>query len=169
MSIAVMSRVWEESKFRGSNLLCLLALADWSNDDGWSWYGIDRLSGKVRLERRQTINVIENLEETHELFVHRNLGPHGTNLYWVAIGVQSFTPPPEILGLEIVRPPTYRGSTAVRGAILRRGIAPNTLLNITEEESDSSPLTDRVQGSAPLHRKRSLRELIQERKRGEKG
>lgn len=149
-----MSRVWKKSQFRGSDLLCLLALADWANDDGWTWYGIDRIAQKIRLERRSTIYVFDKLAKGMELVIHKNVGPAATNLYWVAVGVQSFSPPPAILGLTVVEAPTYRGSTVVRGAKFSRGISPNTSLNVIDEggdkkEGESVASEDSVQPIAP--------------------
>lgn len=83
MSIKVMSRVWEKSHQKGSALLCLLALADWSDDDGVSWYGINKLQNKLRLSERETQRLVKALTETNELFVAWNGGPKGTNLYIV--------------------------------------------------------------------------------------
>ncbi len=37
MSIRVMTAVWEESRAGGVALLCLLALADHADDEGWCY------------------------------------------------------------------------------------------------------------------------------------
>lgn len=87
MSVKIMSRVWENSKQKGSPLLMLLALADFSADDAPAWCGLKKLSEKTRLTKRQTINLIKALDTTRELYVAKNMGPHGTNLYFVTIGI----------------------------------------------------------------------------------
>jgi hypothetical protein len=154
MSIAVMSQVWEKSKFRGTDLLCLLALADWADDEGYSWHNIDNLASKIRVTRRQTIKILNKLSTEMELVVHRNVAWKGANLYWVAVGVNSWTPPPEILGLTVLEPPTYRGSTLVRGALLESPSSPESSLTVIDDGddnkvSDSSPPEDSVKPPTP--------------------
>ncbi len=154
MSIAVMSQVWKKSKFRGTDLLCLLALADWADDDGYSWHNIDNLATKIRVTRRQTIKITNKLSTEMELVVHRNVAWKGANLYWVAVGVNSWTPPPEILGLTVTEPPIYRGSTLVRGALLESPSSPESSLTVIDDgddkkEGQSSPPESKVQRRTP--------------------
>ena len=144
MSIKVMSRVWDRSKFRGTDLLCLLALADWADDDGYSWHNIDNLADKIRVTRRQTIKILNKLSTDMELVVHRNVAWKGANLYWVAVGVNSWTPPPEILGLTVAEPPIYRGSTLVRGALLESQSSPESSLTVIDDGDDN-----KVEQSSP--------------------
>lgn len=69
MSIKCMSKVWDESKQKGSNLLVLLALADFADDFGYCWPSIATIAAKARLSERQTIRIIQSLEEQGELLV----------------------------------------------------------------------------------------------------
>jgi len=74
MSIKVMTRVWEESKHKGSELLLLLAIADNARDDGHAWPGLSVLSGKTRLSRQTLSKKLENLVESGELYIHAQKG-----------------------------------------------------------------------------------------------
>lgn len=46
MSVRIMSLVWENFPAGGSDLLTLLALADWSNDQGGSLHPSIKVVGK---------------------------------------------------------------------------------------------------------------------------
>lgn len=49
MSIRTMSKVWECSQHSGSNLLMLLAVADFSDDDGMAFPAVEKLAKKCRM------------------------------------------------------------------------------------------------------------------------
>lgn len=68
MSIRVMSQVWEFAPVAGSELLALLALADWSDDDGRCYPGIAAIARKIRLQERQAQRVVHRLIDAG--FVH---------------------------------------------------------------------------------------------------
>lgn len=61
MSVKVLSRVWDDFPGHGSELLALLALADWSDDDGRCWPSITSISKKTRLSRSQTQRTVHSL------------------------------------------------------------------------------------------------------------
>jgi hypothetical protein len=79
MSIKIMTKVWDESKHRGSELLILLALADRANDDGLCWPGIADLMHRGRIARRQITNILNTLQASGELVLIRRSGK--PNLY----------------------------------------------------------------------------------------
>jgi hypothetical protein len=108
MSARVSGAVWGESRdgerlggsrHGGSTLLVLLALADFSHDDGGSIYpSISTLAQKTRLSERQVQRTIAILEKSGEVFVHRGAGPGGVNLYTInlkvlGVGGDKMTPP----------------------------------------------------------------------------
>jgi Helix-turn-helix domain len=108
MSARVSGAVWGESRdgerlggsrHGGSTLLVLLALADFSHDDGGSIYpSISTLAQKTRLSERQVQRTIAILEKSSEVFVHRGAGPGGVNLYTInlkvlGMGGDKMTPP----------------------------------------------------------------------------
>ena len=80
-----MSAVWKTSKASGSDLLMLLALADYANERGYCWPSIDTLAQKMRSNRATVMRVAKRLEKLGELYVlhRRNAG----NKYIVLLGV----------------------------------------------------------------------------------
>ncbi|MBU1223091.1 MAG: helix-turn-helix domain-containing protein [Gammaproteobacteria bacterium] len=64
MSIRVMTKVWDcPDVGGGSDLLALLALADWSDDEGRCWPSVAAVAKKIRLQPRQAQRVIHQLIE----------------------------------------------------------------------------------------------------------
>ncbi len=57
-----MSLVWDDTKFKGTELLCLLTLADHANDDGVCWPSYDRIARRARCSRRQAMRCVEHLK-----------------------------------------------------------------------------------------------------------
>lgn len=72
MSIKVMSLVWDKSRASGTDLLVMLAMADWGNDDGGSIYpSIPTLAKKLRLKDRATQYAVKRLIDSGEITVSR--------------------------------------------------------------------------------------------------
>jgi hypothetical protein len=71
MSIEVMTRVWKESKNKGTPLLLLLAVADHADELGFAWPGIVTLSQKIRMSHRHTRRMLLDVEASGELFIDR--------------------------------------------------------------------------------------------------
>lgn len=62
MSIKVSSLVWDKWPSGGSEMLCMLALADWCNDEGGSLYpSMATLAKKMRVSERQAQRVMRSL------------------------------------------------------------------------------------------------------------
>lgn len=62
MSIKVMNAVWANAEVSGSELLILLAMADFSNDDGGDIFpSMQTLARKARLSEPQARRVVQNL------------------------------------------------------------------------------------------------------------
>lgn len=113
-----MRDVWKFSPAKGSELLLLLAIADNANHHRMAWPGIDHLSDKTRLSRRQTQNLIRKLTDEGLITVHRNAGPKGVNLYEVIDPETTVRTGGEKIAPRKVR--TVQPSTA-GGAIQRQG------------------------------------------------
>lgn len=86
MAIDVMTRVWKQSKQKGSELLLLLGIADHCDDDGVCWPSIKKLAEKSRMSERQTQRNIDSLIENGELYVEKTVGRHNCNKYFVMTG-----------------------------------------------------------------------------------
>lgn len=80
MSIRVMNRVWESYPGGGAELLALLALSDWSDDEGNCWPSMASIAKKLRVSRSQAQRVTHNLIEQGVLLVtdNANGGAPGT-------------------------------------------------------------------------------------------
>ncbi|HBI8622146.1 TPA: helix-turn-helix domain-containing protein, partial [Escherichia coli] len=61
MAIKVMSLVWEGYPGGGSDLLAMLALADWSDDNGRCYPSMSSIATKTRLSRSQAQRVVHGL------------------------------------------------------------------------------------------------------------
>src|SRR5579859_2401768 len=72
MSIDVMTMVWKKYPNGGSALLALLALADWSDDEGLSFPSMSAISKKTRLSRSQAQRVVHGLIEENFVAVLEN-------------------------------------------------------------------------------------------------
>lgn len=91
MSIRTLTRVWESSRHAGTDLLMLLAIADFADDDGAAYPSVEKLARKCRMKPRNCQYILRVLTDSGELEIHQNQGPKGTNLYQVnlaALGVQ---------------------------------------------------------------------------------
>ena len=85
MSISVMTEVWARSTAQGRALLAMLAIADWSDDDGRAWPKVDKLAAKARVSTRTLSRLLAALEESGELEVPR--GPRSEERpYIVKVG-----------------------------------------------------------------------------------
>lgn len=62
MSIDVMTLVWRRAPYQGNTLLALLALADWSDDEGVSWPAVLTLAKKSRQSERNMQRVLHSLQ-----------------------------------------------------------------------------------------------------------
>jgi hypothetical protein len=85
MSISVMSRVWTYSKAERGDLLVMLAIADFANDDGDAWPSIKVLGTKSRIKERQVHYALNKLCRLGELEIVPNAGPNRCNLYRVLV------------------------------------------------------------------------------------
>lgn len=86
-----MSRVWESSQHAGSDLLMLLAIADFADDDGNAYPAVATLAKKCRMKPRNCQYILRTLEQSGELTIEANKGPGGLNRYRInfdALGVQ---------------------------------------------------------------------------------
>lgn len=78
-----MSFVWEHSQLGGTELLCLLAIADFADDRGIAYPSVATLAKKIRMSERNTHYLLSKLAQTDELSIDRNAGPKGCNVFRV--------------------------------------------------------------------------------------
>lgn len=84
MSVVVMSRVWEKSPQKGSNLLLTLALADSANHSGVGYAGIAYLKDRIRMSERNTERLMDSLEQSGEIFRRKGNG-RGVKTYFAVL------------------------------------------------------------------------------------
>jgi hypothetical protein len=90
MSFEALNAVWDRSTRRRTELLVLLAIADYVNaEKGVAWPGVPNLAKKARLSERQLQRIIRILERSGELQVSRAAGPGGTNLYSICLSAEN--------------------------------------------------------------------------------
>lgn len=95
MSVRTMAKVWELSRHGGTNLLMLLAIADFADDNGNAYPAVQTLAEKCRMKPRNAQVILGALRQSGELEVRPNEGPKGTNLYRITLasqGVQHSAP-----------------------------------------------------------------------------
>ena len=136
MSVEIMTRVWKHSKAKGGNLLILLAMADFSNDDGYAWPAMSTLAKKGRMTERNAQFCVRDLEKKlMELRVIRGQGPHGTNLF------QLITPE-DTLWVENISGENISGEN-ISGEKLRingvKPTSPNPSLDPSLKEKENIP------------------------------
>lgn len=81
MSVRCITQVLDLSQHAGTELLMLVVLADYSDDDGNSYPGVASLARKCRMSPRNANYILNALQASGELRVLKNEGPKGTNRY----------------------------------------------------------------------------------------
>ncbi|MEB3419925.1 helix-turn-helix domain-containing protein [Salipiger marinus] len=86
MSIKIMSQVWETGPEDRSELLVMLALADFSNDAGECWPSMKSIAAKARMTERGVQKILSRLEASGRISVQTGGGRHGCNVYKIHPG-----------------------------------------------------------------------------------
>ncbi|MGR9427728.1 helix-turn-helix domain-containing protein [Rhizobium leguminosarum] len=92
MSIAVMNTVWENGPDDRTEFMVLLALADWSDDKGNSWPGIEALAKKSRCSVRTAQITLNRLKDHGKtgiglIKIFPGAGPSGVNKYQINLAL----------------------------------------------------------------------------------
>lgn len=80
-----MARVWGHSRHGGTELLLMLAIADFADDEGNAYPAVGTLAEKCRMSSRNANHLLANLRESGELEIRLNEGPRGTNRYRIVL------------------------------------------------------------------------------------
>lgn len=75
MSVRALSRVWEHSQHGGTELLMLLAIADFANDEGTAYPAVTTLAAKCRMKPRNANLLLARLRKSGELNIEAGKGP----------------------------------------------------------------------------------------------
>jgi len=81
MSVRAITQVLDKSAHGGTELLMLIILADYSDDEGNSYPSVASLARKCRLKPRRANYILKALTDSGELRILKNEGPKGTNRY----------------------------------------------------------------------------------------
>ncbi|MBV8633990.1 MAG: helix-turn-helix domain-containing protein [Burkholderiaceae bacterium] len=130
MSIRIMSEVWQHSRAGGSELLCLLAIADFANDDGYAFPSVATLAVRIRKSERYAQYLLNKLVAAGELQIEPNAGRRGCNLYRVQAHQGPVQPASPAKPGSPVKPVSGRGATRCAKGV--NPIAPEPLLNHQE-------------------------------------
>lgn len=101
MSIAILAQIWENGPDSKSELLVLMALADFANGEGHCWPSLASIGKKARLKRRQLIILLQKLETDGWFTVRHRHDPSGRQtsssyqLNLVKVGGAKNAPSPE--------------------------------------------------------------------------
>ncbi len=165
MAVRVMHWVWEHAaEVQGNDLLVLLALADWANDDGICWPSIPRLATKARVSVRTAQYIVQRLEARGYVSIERGGGRRHPNHYRVhpPHGLMAQTPqPPHPSAPETMQSPhPSGGATPLRkGAGIAyngaRAAAPEPLSHPPTEPSGQSGAAFSSQHLLPQSRSRA--------------
>ena len=85
MSILVLTQVWKLSRHSGTDLLMMLAIADFADDDGQAFPSVPKLAKKCRTTPRHANRILASLRDSGELLVRVNAGPGGANRYRIVL------------------------------------------------------------------------------------
>jgi hypothetical protein len=137
MSIYCISKVWAHSRATESELIVLLAIADFADDAGYAYPSTATLAAKARISERTAQRAIRRLEQMGEITVDAQAGQRGCNLY------RLFTPAPASTPqAQGVTPVTPRGDTGDGGDKLT-GVTPVTPRGDTGDAKGVTPVTPR--------------------------
>jgi hypothetical protein len=89
VSIEISTRVWKQSRQKGTHKLFLLCLADHANGDGYCYPGIERIAEWCSVNERQGRRISADLQADGEIMVKVGGGRYGTNEYIITAGMDS--------------------------------------------------------------------------------
>lgn len=92
MSVRIMAQVWEHANSEGTELLVLLAMADFADDNGTCWPSMKAIAKRVRRSDRAVRSIIRNLEARGVLECPEKAGGRGrSNRYLIVIKAEAQT------------------------------------------------------------------------------
>src|SRR6201994_4267661 len=93
MSIRVMTAVWDHTPYEGGELLVLLALADWADDQGRCWPSVPAIAQKARMKERQVYNILRKVRADEVIHCESGGGRGKNTAYLINTAkIAGFTP-----------------------------------------------------------------------------
>lgn len=105
-----MATVWKFANYEGEKLLVLLALADWSNDEGVCWPSVSSIAKKARITERGARGILKVLISDGKVEILEQGGGRGNNtVYRLHVETLNTVPPlgAETLNVAATKPGTY--------------------------------------------------------------
>lgn len=163
-----MSAVWAASAAQSGDLLVLLAIADFCNDEGIAFPSVATLAKKARLSPRQVKRTLSRLQRMGELKVLKRTGPNRVNKYRILLGDK--LSPSEAAPVTLCHP---HGD--ISGTPMVTPMSPNPITNLREEKKEEEGAVETVDsgdsgevgkqhgnlGQVPEAVKRLVKEYIQ--------
>jgi hypothetical protein len=143
MSIKTMSRVWDQSQHSGSNLLILLAIADFSDDDGQAYPAVSKLAAKCRMSKRNAQDRLRELSESGELTILKNQGPPPKypNLFRINFGALGVKPAAPVKPTAPVQFDVSRGEAGCAAGVKPTAPKPSYNRQEPSEGAQDKPAT----------------------------
>jgi hypothetical protein len=147
MSFKITRAAIHNRKVSGTHKLVLIIIADHEGGEFGSWPSVQRIADIAGLKKRQTQNIIKDLEKMGEILVVRGDGHHGTNRYFVVNkvinrgalrytgGAVQCTP-----GVQYSAPEHIRNSGATPGSA--QGVSPEHTQPIFNPPSGEAPAVE---------------------------
>lgn len=85
MSLRLLTLVWEKAPYKDGALLLLLALADFSNDEGISWPAVETVAHKARMGERHARRLLRQFEDDGVLVTEERGTQHRPNCYRISL------------------------------------------------------------------------------------
>jgi hypothetical protein len=144
-----MNLVWANSDMINdkSETLVLLALADWSNDEGVSFPSMRTLARKSRMSERNAQYIVKRLVEKKLLAVNTEAGPKGTNIFEIKLKVLREGVQPLHRGVQ----PLHRGGCKIKQEGGAKLLHPIHQIEPSEEEREApAQIPDPLPGNSTL-------------------
>jgi hypothetical protein len=94
----MMTAIWDSTPYEGGELLVLLALADWADDQGRCWPSIPSIAHKARMKERQVYNILRKLRADEIIHCEPGGGRGRSSTYLIDIAkIAGFTSPKKTL------------------------------------------------------------------------
>lgn len=83
MSLDVLTAIWRDPPCKGGDLLCLLAIADNADDDGYAWPAVETIARKAAISERGAQKCLKKLADAGLISVIPGGGRGKTNAYQI--------------------------------------------------------------------------------------
>lgn len=83
MSLDVLTAIWRDPPCKGGDLLCLLAIADNADDEGFAWPSISTIARKAAMSERGAQKCVRKLADSGLICIKAGGGRNKTNAYQI--------------------------------------------------------------------------------------